>query len=135
MNELHLRAILAGVFFGLWPLLLNRSGLTGSISATAFTLGILVIIVPFALYDLHFITINIVWSMVIGACVFGGFGLLIFNGMLSKATPQTVGSLFILMMVVQISIPAIYQIVIGGGLTVSKTIGFAAAILAAFLLG
>ncbi len=72
--------------------------------------------------------------MAIGACVFGGFGLLAFSGMLSKATPQTVGALIVLMTVVRISTPALYQVIQDGGLTTSKMIGFAAALLAAFLL-
>lgn len=72
--------------------------------------------------------------MVTGACVAGGLGLLAFNGMLSRATPQTVGSLFVLMLVVQIATPALYQVINSGEVTVSKAVGFAAAILAAFLL-
>lgn len=134
MTELHIRAILAGVFFGIWPLLMNRSGLTGNISSAVFALGVLIVVLPFALYEFSNVTISVSWTMVISACVFGGFGMLAFNGMLSRATPKTVGSLFVLMLVVQIAIPALYQIVSGGGLTISKSIGFAAAILAAFLL-
>ena len=134
MNELHLRAILAGVFFGIWPLLMTRSGLTGNVSSAVFAIGVLIVVSPFALYEFSGATIGIVWMMVVGACIFGGLGLLAFNGMLSKATPETVGSLLIVTTVVQVAIPALYQVINGGGLTVSKTIGFAAAILAAFLL-
>ncbi len=134
MNELHVRAMLAGVFFGIWPLLMNRSGLTGNVSSAVFALGALVVVSPFALYEFRGVTVSVVWTMVVGACIFGGLGLLAFNGMLSKATPQTVGSLFVLMIVVQIATPALYHVINGGGLTISKTFGFAAAILAAFLL-
>src|SRR3989344_8684098 len=134
MNELHFRAILAGVFFGIWPLLMTRSGLTGNVSSAVFAIGVLIVVSPFALYEFSGATIGIVWMMVVGACIFGGLGLLAFNGMLSKATPETVGSLLIVTTVVQVAIPALYQVINGGGLTVSKTIGFAAAILAAFLL-
>lgn len=134
MSELHLRAVLAGVFFGIWPLLMNRSGLTGNVSSAVFALGALIVVSPFALYEFSGATISVVWTMVVGACIFGGLGLLAFNGMLSKATPETVGSLFVVMIVVQVATPALYQVINGGGLTVSKAIGFAAAILAAFLL-
>ena len=134
MSELHQRAVLAGVFFGIWPLLMTRSGLTGNVSSAVFAIGVLIVVSPFALYEFSGATIGIVWMMVVGACIFGGLGLLAFNGMLSKATPETVGSLLIVTTVVQVAIPALYQVINGGGLTVSKTIGFAAAILAAFLL-
>lgn len=134
MNELYLKAVLAGVFFGVWPLLMNRSGLTGNISAAAFALGALIVVSPFAIHEFRGAAINVVWTMLVGACIFGGLGLLAFNGMLSKATPQAVGSLFVLVLVVQIAIPALYQIVSDGGLTISKCVGFAAAILAAYLL-
>ena len=134
MSELHLRAVLAGVFFGIWPLLMNRSGLTGNVSSAVFALGALIVVSPFALYEFSGVTTSVVWTMVVGACIFGGLGLLAFNGMLSKATPETVGSLFVVMIVVQVATPALYQVINGGGLTVSKAIGFAAAILAALLL-
>ena len=91
MNELHVRAILAGVLFSFWPLLMNRSGLTGNVSSAVFTLGAFIVVSPFALYEFRSTTPSIVWAMAIGACVFGGLGLLVFNGMLSKATPQAVG--------------------------------------------
>lgn len=134
MNELQIKAILAGVCFGVWPLLMNRSGLSGNVSSAVFALGALIVVSPFALCELNSISANVIWTMAVGACVFGGIGLLLFNGMLSKATPEKVSSLFLLMIMVQIATPALYQIVQDGGLTTSKGVGFAAAILAAFLL-
>lgn len=134
MSELHMRAVLAGVFFGIWPLLMNRSGLTGNVSSALFSLGALIVVSPFALFELRSATFSVTWTMAAGACIFGGLGLLAFNGMLSKTTPQTVGSFFVLMIVVQTATPALYQVIQDGSLTVGKAIGFAAAILAAFLL-
>lgn len=134
MNELHVKAVLAGLFFGIWPLLMNRSGLTGNISSAVFALGVLVIVSPFAVYDFYTTELNTVWMFAVGACVFGGLGLLNFTGMLSKATSQTVGSLFVIMLLVQMATPALYQVLQDGELTVSKAIGLAAAVLAVFLL-
>ena len=34
MNELHVRAILAGVFFGCWPLFMNRVMNSGGITTS-----------------------------------------------------------------------------------------------------
>src|SRR3989344_923669 len=100
MTELQIRAVLAGVFFGMWPLLMNRSGLTGNISAAVFSLGTFIVVLPFALRELGGSSTTAAWTMAVGACISGGVGLLLFTGVLAKATPQTVGPLFILMMVV-----------------------------------
>lgn len=134
MNELHIKAVLAGLFFGIWPILMNRSGLTGNISSAVFAFGVLIIVAPFAAYDFYTLKINAIWAFAVGACVFGGLGMLNFTGLLSKATPQTVGSLFVMTLVMQIAIPALYQVINNGGLTASKALGFVAAVLAAFLL-
>lgn len=135
MNDLILKAVFSGILFGIYPFLVNRSGLTGNISAAAFTLGALIVISPFALYEFFYgATVSVVWTMLIGASLLSGFGILAFNGMLAKATPQEVGSLFVLMLMVQTATPALYQVIIGGGLTVSRGIGFTAAMLAAYLL-
>ncbi len=134
MTDLHIRAILAGALFGIWPLLMNKSGLSGNVSSAAFCLGALAIVSPFALYGLRGPTLSIVWSMLIGACICGGLGLLAFNGMLSKATPKQVGNLFVLMIVVQVAIPALYQIYNDGGLAPRKALGFLSAIVTVLLL-
>ena len=121
--------------FGIYPLLVSRSGLSGNISAAAFTLGALIVISPFALHEFFYgAATSVAWIMLISGSLFSGFGILAFNGMLAEATPQYVASLFVLMLVVQIATPALYQVIMDGGLTASKGIGFAAAILAAYLL-
>lgn len=133
MNDLQVKAILAGLFFGVWPLFMNKSGLKGSISSAAFCMVALMTIVPFALSDIGVLR-NTRWLMLVVAGIFGGIGLLFFNGMLSKATPEKVGTLFIIMLVAQMIPPAIYQIVKDGGVTISKGLGFLAGIIAIFLL-
>ncbi|MDO8669677.1 MAG: hypothetical protein Q7K65_05280 [Candidatus Buchananbacteria bacterium] len=141
MNDLQIKAVLAGILFGFWPLLMNRSGLVGNISALAFTFVAGICILPFALWSIGhsfpianwtFPVAN--WTLVILAGLFGAFGLLLFNGVLAKVTPGRVSALFVLMIVVQIAVPALYQVIMSGGLTISKGLGFVAAIIAAFLL-
>lgn len=130
--ELQIKALLAGVFFGIWPLLMNRSGLPGSVSSAVFSGVVFLFVVPFALKG-GVATLDANWVMAIGAGVVAAVGVLQFNGMLAKAIPQNVGTLFVLMIVVQVAIPAIYQVVMTG-LTVTKAAGFLAAIVAAILL-
>jgi len=56
------------------------------------------------------------------------------NGMLAKAAEKDVGLLFIVMILVQTCIPAIHSACMNGGMSPSKIIGFAFALIAAILL-
>lgn len=137
MDSLQIKALLAGVFFGLWPLFMNKSGLNGLMSPMFFALIALTCVLPFGLRRIATNPEDLVhvgWTMVILAGVFGAAGTIFFNDMLAKATPQSVGTLFVLMIVVQISIPAIYSAVMNGGVSPSKAIGFALAAVASILL-
>ena len=109
-------------------------------ASAAVVTGSLIIVLPFAFWKLDSIsdstswTTDISWKLVVIASIISGLALLLFNELLSKATPKNVGSLYVLMIVVQMVTPAIYQVVNDGGLSLSKAIGFAAAIIAAILL-
>lgn len=134
VNDLQIRAMLAGVAWGIWPLVMNKSGLNGNVSSAAFSVVVLLSVLPFALGSMGGALATANWTAVIIAGLCGAGGMLMFNGMLAKATPQNVGVLFVTMMVVQMAIPALYQVVKDGNLSVSKAIGFAAAFVAAVLL-
>ena len=86
MNELQAKAVLAGVFFGIWPLLINRSGLNGNIGSACFSAAALIGVLPFALYSSGFTIPTANWTMVALAGFFGALGLLSFNGMLAGAS-------------------------------------------------
>lgn len=77
---------------------------------------------------------NSQWIWAVGAGIFGALGLLTFNSMVAKATPQTIGTFIVLMIVAQIVVPAIYQAIMSGGLPFSKIVGFVLAAVAAVLL-
>lgn len=132
MESLQLKAVLSGICFGIWPLLMNRSGLSGNLSTFAFALTVTVCVLPFTLGNLGDIA-HSRWLFVLAAGILGAIGLIFFNGMLSKATPKDVGTLFVLMVVVQVAVPAIYKVVLSG-ITLEKGIGFALAAIAAVLL-
>ena len=74
------------------------------------------------------------WKMVAAAGIAGAIGVLFFNGMLAKATKENVGMLFVIMIVVQTTIPAINYAIMNGGMSPSKIIGFVMAFAAAILL-
>jgi cytochrome c oxidase subunit IV len=133
MNTLQINALLAGLFFGIWPLFMNRSGLSGNASAMAFSGLVAIFVAYFGIRDFSQST-DIKWVMVICAGLFGAVGVMCFNGMLAKATPQNVGTLFVLMIVIQTAVPALYQVIMNGGLSLNKIVGFVLAACAAVLL-
>jgi hypothetical protein len=133
LESLEIKSIIAGVLFGIWPLLMNRSGLSGNLSTFVFAAVVLLCVFPFSAGNLSAIG-NAKWIWAIGAGIFGAFGLLSFNSVLSKAAPQTVGIFVVLMIIVQTIVPAVYQTIMNGGLPFSKIIGFVLAAVAAVLL-
>ena len=134
MNSIELKALIAGVFFGVWPLFMQRSGLGGHLSTLALSAITFVCVLPFAFSNIGDIS-NVKWASVIVAGITGAVGILSFNGMLAKATTQNVSTLFIFMMIVQIAIPAIYSIIMNGGkVSLMRLAGFVLAIVSAILL-
>ena len=135
MTELDYRAVAAGLFFGFWPLLMQRSMLPGNVSAWVFGAVSLAVVTPFAFKEIGSVPFHEVrWIFGILAGVSGGIGILAFNGGLPKTTSATVSDYFVVMMVVQISVPAIYNILVTGRVTPSKLIGYAFAGIAAYIL-
>ncbi|MHB1316414.1 MAG: hypothetical protein ACYCZW_00975 [Minisyncoccota bacterium] len=133
MDALQIRSIIAGVCFGVWPLLMQKSGLSGNASSLVFTGIVFSCVIPFAVGNMGDLS-TIHWKMAIISGILSATGVMFFNGMLAKATPQNVSSLFVLMIIVQISVPAIYNIFGDGNITLTKGLGFIFAIIAGVLL-
>jgi hypothetical protein len=135
LDHLSGRAILTGIFFGIWPLLMNRSGLSGNVASLVLVVVMLGCILPFSIGNLgSIISPDIKWTFAIGASFFGATGILLLNNILAMATPQRVSLLLVLTFVLQMVVPAVYHIIVTSGVTVTKGAGFAFAIAAAILL-
>ena len=135
LDHLSGRAILTGIFFGIWPLLMNRSGLSGNVSSLVLVVVMLGCILPFSVGNLwSIISPDIKWTFAIGASFFGAAGILLLNNILAMATPQRVSLLLVLTFVLQMVVPAVYHVIVTSGVTVTKGAGFAFAIAAAILL-
>ncbi len=136
MSELHVRAVCAGVCFGIWPLLMNRSGLGSNVSPAVLSGVTFLVVIPLVFQgaDTSSRLRDIVWTFGVLAGIASALGVVAFNGGLAKSTPENVSTFFVLMVVVQVSIPAIYQVLLTGTVTPSKMIGFVAAIVAAYFL-
>ena len=137
MDNLIVKAVVAGLFFGAWPLLMNRSGMSGNVASLVFSAVVLLCVIPFALRPIMSGSVDLAqasWAMAILAGVAAAVGMMVFNGMLAKATPQSVGTLFVLMILVQTTVPVVYDTVMNGGISLTKAAGFVLAAAAAFLL-
>lgn len=133
MEGTALKMVLAGVLFDAWPILMNRSGLSGMHSTAAFIIIVFVTVMPFALWNGITLS-NTNWSWAIAAGLCSAAGLIAFNSGLAEATPQTVGKLFVTMIVVQTAVPALYHVIMNGQLTLKASFGFGFAFIAALLL-
>jgi hypothetical protein len=132
--ELAIKTLLAGILFGIWPLLLNRSGMTGTVSTLVFTSVVFAITLVTALSSdtSSLYTGNLQIVILAGVC--GAIALLSFNSVLAKATRQQVPSLFLTMILVQISVPVVYDFLVNHEFHPTKIAGILAAVLAAILL-
>ncbi len=135
MNNYYLTSVLAGVFFGLWPLLLNRSGFNGNFASVIFAgIGFIFILAVSILTGSMHSSSHPNWYMVVAAGIASASGVLLLNSVLAKVSPANVSTIFVLMLIVQISIPAIYQVIISGSLSFQKALGFILAAITAWLL-
>lgn len=135
MNDIQIRAALAGVFFGMWPLFMNRSGLSGNVASLTLAVTGLAIILPLAFYDGFQSLNNInVWPL-LGACITSILGMLVFNSMLSKVANQQAGMSIVIMIMVQLTVPVIWTFVRYGDFSTKKVLGIITAFVAVALLG
>ena len=113
MDPLYLKAILAGLCFGLWPLFMNKSGLNSVEASAALSLFLLAVVTPFLLVNGVQQLSTIRWQMALPACLFDALGLLALNSLLSSASSAQAGSAFVIVT----AVPAAYLAMLAGGLT------------------
>ena len=117
--------ILTGIFWGAWPIIMGKSGVSGFVSATIFAGTALVMVVVPGLItgQLQKTEMNILLFVAILAGLIGGAGLICFTTMLSKASGAAqIATMIMIMLMFQIAIPAIYKMVSSGDYS-PKTIG------------
>lgn len=135
MSNLYVKAILVGMFFGIWPLVMNRSGLSGNASSLVLAVVMLGCVLPLSVGDIgSFSNPEVKFGFAVVASLLGVVGILFFNSILASTTPQNVSLFLVLVFIVQIVVPSVYHVVMTGGITVAKGIGFALAVVSAILL-
>jgi uncharacterized membrane protein len=134
------QAIIAGVFFGLWPLFMQRSGLEPKMGSMAFALIGTLCISLFTLSQINFAATKwdfpgVKWHFIVCAGLSSAIGVLVFTAVLAKCTPQNVAIPFVIANIVQTIIPAIYSAIMNDwNVPAVRWWGFAAAILTTILL-
>ena len=134
MNDKIVKMLFAGLFFGAWPILMNRCGLKANIFTVMAVIFTLIFVFPQAFRELDCLYV-VDWRFAMGAFVTGTIGVILFNNVASSVSKKEIGYLFVVMAMVQISVPAINSIVMNGGFTSKKILGLCCAFAAAILLG
>jgi hypothetical protein len=130
--DVILKMVLAGVLFGCWPLLINRSGMDSNSSSILFSAVGTAIVVSVALTQSTDFAAGD-WRWALAAGVAGGLGVLVFNSGLAEASTAKVSILFVIMILVQIMVPAIYHVYVNQTISPGLAAAFAATCVSAIL--
>ena len=133
MNERALLSAVAGICFGLWPLVMNRLRLDPFVTVIIFLAGSLLFALPVAfLGNWSGITSGQLRTAAL-ACAISAVGTICFNRMLATTTVGEVANMFLLMLVVQVAVPA--TVLLRNGASMRQVAGLGAAAVAIVLLG
>ncbi len=133
MSTILVRIVAAGILFGAWPLLMNRSDLVGTTSAFVYNALALAIVLPFIAGQGGLVTVGADWKFAVAAGVCGGVGILLLMDTLAKIPAVSVGRLLVIMIIIQIAVVALYDVILNG-IALRRIVGFAVAALATYLL-
>ena len=134
MNSSQMWSIVAGLFFGIWPLLMNRSGQSGSFNAAAFAGLVFVFVLPFALKGgtQPFTAVSVLCVLLAG--VAGAAGMLALTYMLSHTPGSRIGWMLVTMVLAQVTVSVLYQLLLDGDISLKKAVGLVIAVLAVWMI-
>lgn len=136
LRNVYVEVILAGIAAGAWPLVMQRSGLIGA--PVALLCGLIALIAATILImasgGMQGQSQPIIWWIALGAGLLSALPFLLLGDVIGRTSATSLSTLYVLLLLVQISIPAIFYIVINHGVTLKQGIGFLLAIVAALLL-
>lgn len=128
--------VIAGVGAGLWPLVMQKSGLGGS--AIALVCGICSFFAALCLFGMNGLQGVALASVkclpAVAGGLMGALALLLLSDVAHKSSPKELATLYVVMLVVQIAMPVLYILLSHGHITFKQGVGLAAAVVAALLL-
>lgn len=133
MNERAILSAVAGLCFGLYPIVLNRARLDPMLTIVLYLAGTLLIVSPLVFYA-NWSSLTVA-QLRVGAlaCVFGAIATVCFNRMLATTPGTDVPNMFLLMLVCQVAVPA--ALLLRQGASRRQIAGLTAAAIAVVLLG
>jgi len=130
-----LLAVISGVCFGAWPLLMRFSGLAGNMSSFVMFVGSTCVTVAFiAAFGSFSIQGSPDYRYAVGSVLIGAMGMLLFTNMFAQAQQNDVGRLIVLTTLVQVMIPILYQMFVIGDQSIRRISGVICALVAIVLL-
>ncbi|HEU5115001.1 MAG TPA: hypothetical protein VFT82_04525 [Candidatus Paceibacterota bacterium] len=134
MNS-YLMVIIAGACAGSWPLIMQKSGLSGAPAAIVYSVcSLAVALILFAAAKGSAGTAPINWWVALAAGLLAAAALVLLSFVIGKTSPGQLSLLYIVMILVQVAVPAIFFAFTNGKITLQQVLGLMAALLAAFLL-
>ena len=136
MNNPLVFALLSGLLFGTWPLVMKKAGLTPMAAATTLTVMTLAVCAPF-LNRADYRTTSVFtlgFGLAVVAGLMNGAGTIAFQKVIvAKNLEITTGILIVIL--TQVAITAVGgRVVYGDPLTIKKAFGLVAAVVATYLL-
>jgi len=134
MQSFVWKAVLTGILWGIWPLMMMKTGLKVIPSVFVFTGVMFAIALPLFVFGNTknaFVGTNITLAIACG--ILGVMGTIIFNGMLSDAPQNKTSLLIVLMIITETIVPAVYY-AYNNGFPIKRMIGFVLAALSAVFL-
>jgi hypothetical protein len=133
MSEYLVKVIIAGVLFGFWPLLIGKSGLSTGTATALFSATSFLVVTSFAIMNgVNFSGGKWWWAIIAGSMA--ALGVLAFNDVMIKAKPTVAPMMFVIMLVIQVTVPAAYHVAANQQFSPKTIVGFIAAIIACILL-
>ncbi len=128
MNKPILLTLVAGALFGVWPLIMNKSGFNGYMAAVVFGSC-----VAFAGFVAQMVfqsdpTHPIFMRRAVLAGIIGAVGTLCYTAAFSQPGKIDLATLVVLQVVMQVMVPAIYQAISTKSMSINTLIGFGLAL-------
>ena len=138
LRNVYVEVIIAGIAAGAWPLVMQKSGLIGAPIAVVYSLVSLIaavcLLVATGGIQINVQSNTVQWGIALGAGLLAALSLLFLSDVVGRTSPTNLSTLYVLLLIAQISVPAIFYAVINHGVNLKQGIGFIAAIVAALLL-
>jgi len=130
--------VVAGIFYGLWPLLMKRSGFEAHTQSLIYALGGLAVITPWFVSqndDKTFDLLSVGCGIAVLAAMVNGLGTIFYTkGLRALPNQQTGAGVLITLIVIVMTNETTSMLLFGSTMTLKKLLGIGSALVAFALL-